>query len=407
LEILHKHGIQQIYNEAVYLGKGRHSWPQLYNFGFSRAHGKWAMYASDDITFNDGYLLKAVEFLNEQNTEIVGGVFFYKNVIAEPGWDIFGIDYTYGQKLLMNYGLLRLEDFRDVNGLDEEYKFYCADGDLCLKLYEKGKKLIPLSQCLVIHNNVLDNQKKSNLNDSKQDIELYLRKWKHFVSTDKTPEPRRLFLEVSLRNALDIKSTFISTKPSQTMHGKKLQSDINTLEQLRTAGVWVDGQPLRLHLGCGERHIDGYINIDYPPIEHTVQTKSASDVFADITALYFPDQTVDEIRLHHVFEHFDRPTALALLCRWNLWLKTGGSILIETPDFEASMVLIDSQQHSYNQKQGILRHLFGSHEAEWAVHKDGWYKDKFQHVLSGLGFDDIQFEFTEWQMTRNITVRAK
>lgn len=407
LEILHKHGIKQVYNETVCLGNERHSWPQLYNFGFSKAKGIWGMYASDDITFSEKCISKAVELLNKQNSDVAGGIFFYKNIIAESGWDKFGIDYTYGQKLLMNYGLLRLEDFRDVNGLDEDYKFYCADGDLCFKLYEKGKKLIPLPQCLVVHNNVLDNQKKSNLNDSKQDIELYLRKWMHFVSTNKTPEPRRLFLEMSLRNALDIKSTLISTKPSQTMHVKKLQPDINTLDPLRMAGVWIDGQPLRLHLGCGERHLSGYINIDYPPIEHTVQTKSASDVFADITTLQFPDQTVDEIRLHHVFEHFDRPTALALLCRWNLWLKTGGSILIETPDFEASIALIDSQQHSYKQKQGILRHLFGSHEAEWAVHKDGWYKDKFQHVLSSFGFDNIQFEFTEWQMTRNITVLAK
>jgi len=404
LEILRKHGINQIYNELEYFGEGKHSWPQLYNFGFTKAQGKWAMYASDDIIFNAGCFSKAVELLDKQNPEVSGGIFFYKNLIAEPGWDRFGIDFTYGQKLLMNYGLLRRESFCEVNGLDEVYKFYCADGDLCYKLYERGKKLIPLPQSLVIHNNFLDSQKKSNLNNSKQDIELYLRKWKHFVSTNKTPEPRRLFLETSLRNELDIKSTFISTEPSQTT---QIKTHKNTLDQLRMTGVWFDGQPLRLHLGCGERHLGGYVNIDYPSIEHTVQTKSAADVFADITALQFPDQTVDEIRLHHVFEHFDRPAALALLCKWNLWLKTGGSILIETPDFEANLALIESPQYSYKQKQGILRHIFGSHEAEWAVHKDGWYKDKFQHVLSGFGFGDIQFEYTEWQMTKNITVRAK
>ena len=139
LEVLRKHGINQIYNEFEYFGEGKHSWPQLYNFGFTKAQGKWAMYASDDIIFNAGCFSKAVELLDKQNPEVSGGIFFYKNVIAEPGWDRFGIDFTYGQKLLMNYGLVRLDSFREVNGFDENYKFYCADGDLCLKFYEKGK----------------------------------------------------------------------------------------------------------------------------------------------------------------------------------------------------------------------------------------------------------------------------
>lgn len=407
LDMVHKHGIKQIHNETVSLGKGRHSWPQLYNFGFSKARGVWGMYASDDITFNEGCITKAIEVLNRQTKEVAGGIFFYKNRIAESGWDTFGIDYTYGQKLLMNYGLLRLEEFRGVGGLDEAYKFYCADGDLCFKFYEKGKVLIPLPQCLVIHNNILDNQKKINLKESNHDIEFYLQKWKHFVSTDKTPEPRRLFAETGVRNPFDTKSTFVFTNPQQATQVKILKPNTNTLDQLRMASLLADGQPLRLHLGCGERHFDGYINIDFPSTEHTVQTKPAADVFADITTLNFPEKTVDEIRLHHVFEHFDRPTALALLCKWHLWLKISGNILIETPDIEASLARIESPQYSYKQKQGILRHIFGSHEAKWAVHKDGWYKEKYQCVLGKLGFSDIQFEFTEWKTTHNIVVYAK
>ncbi|HHT9107002.1 MAG TPA: glycosyltransferase [Candidatus Wunengus sp. YC64] len=54
-----------------------------------------------------------------------------------------------------------------------------------------------------------------------------------------------------------------------------------------------------------------------------------------------------------------------------------------------------------------MRHLFGSHEADWAIHKDGWYREKYEHVLSKLGFDEIHFEFSHWQMTYNIIVKAK
>lgn len=112
---------------------------------------------------------------------------------------------------------------------------------------------------------------------------------------------------------------------SQSSFQKSKITNINDspLEELRASGLWKEGQPLRLHLGCGEQRLEGYVNIDYPPSEHTVQTKTGADIFADITTLNFPTHSVDEIRLHHVFEHFDRATALALLIKWHSCLKIG------------------------------------------------------------------------------------
>ncbi|MFO7733951.1 MAG: methyltransferase domain-containing protein, partial [Candidatus Aminicenantes bacterium] len=106
--------------------------------------------------------------------------------------------------------------------------------------------------------------------------------------------------------------------------------------------------PLRLHLGCGEVFLRNYVNIDFPPSSHTVQHKAVADVFADLKDLSFPAFSVDEVRLHHVFEHFDRPTSLALLCTWQQWLKIGGVLIIETPDFEAA---VKRMLHSPNQQE--------------------------------------------------------
>ncbi|MBI5799635.1 MAG: glycosyltransferase [Verrucomicrobia bacterium] len=178
------------------------------------------------------------------------------------------------------------------------------------------------------------------------------------------------------------------------------------LAQLQQAHLWQPGAPLRLHLGCGEQRFDGYVNVDFPPAEHTVQTSVAADIFADIIRLDLPAASVDEVRLHHVFEHFDRPTALALLCRWQRWLKPGGRLTIETPDAEASARLLTEPQPSFAQKQVVLRHLFGSHEAAWAVHYDGWYPAKYQRVLGALGFGEVHCQLGEWQMTRNVTATA-
>jgi len=192
IAVLHKHDISSIYNESECLGAGRHSWPQLYNFGFSKARGKWAMYASDDIIFGPGCICRAVEVLEKQNGNVAGGIFFYKNAYStNPQWADYGIDFTYGAKLLMNYGLVRLDCFKEVGGLDEDYRFYCADTDFCYKLYQKGMRLIPLPGCLITHNNILDAQRQANLQVSDTDIKLLLQRWRHFVPTE-LPNPRRL-----------------------------------------------------------------------------------------------------------------------------------------------------------------------------------------------------------------------
>lgn len=163
---------------------------------------------------------------------------------------------------------------------------------------------------------------------------------------------------------------------------------------------------VKLHLGCGQIHLDGYVNIDYSPSEHTVQTISAADEYADITQLHFPVQSIDEVRLHHVFEHFDRPTALRLLITWYAWLREGGLLTLETPDFTrtAREVL---RRGRVEEQQTLMRHLFGSHEAAWALHADGWYREKFTLVLTALGYRDITFIDTRWKDTFNLIVQAE
>lgn len=175
------------------------------------------------------------------------------------------------------------------------------------------------------------------------------------------------------------------------------------------------GAPLRLHLGCGETYLDGYVNIDFPPSEHSVQTRAVADEFADITRLSYAPGTVHEVRLHHVFEHFDRPTALRLLVDWRTWLAPGGVLRIETPDFarSARTFLIASALRPVlgrivRQREYVsVRHAFGSHEAAWAVHWDGWYRARYRRTLQALGYTDLRFSRGSWRGTRNITVTAR
>ena len=162
---------------------------------------------------------------------------------------------------------------------------------------------------------------------------------------------------------------------------------------------------MKLHLGCGGVYLDGYHNVDLPPDEHGVQADIRPDEYADITALEYGPGTVAEVRLHHVFEHFGRPLALRLLIDWFEWLEPGGHVTLETPDFQrcARMFFLRPTARSRGR---LLRHVFGSHEAAWAVHWDGWYRSKFKLVLEGLGYERLAFERSRWQGTYNITVRG-
>lgn len=185
-----------------------------------------------------------------------------------------------------------------------------------------------------------------------------------------------------------------------------LSSYSNTYDALIEQNIISAGDSPALHLGCGMVHLEGYVNIDFPLDNHTVQTSSGADYFADITRLQFPNGSVSSVRNHHFFEHFDRNKALAMLCAWHLWLQQDGTLLIETPDFEKAIKRL-LKTRDYVTQQRILRHIFGSHEAFWGIHCDGWYKEKFHRILSRLGFEIEHVHQYSYLMTDNIVVHAR
>jgi len=146
---------------------------------------------------------------------------------------------------------------------------------------------------------------------------------------------------------------------------------------------------MKLHLGCGGTYLEGYTNIDYPTTDKTIM-KVKADIYQDITTLEYEKNSIDEIRSHHVFEHFNRVDALNLLLQWRLWLKPGGKLVIETPDYFWCSILMPFVIFKFKMELG--RHVFGTQEAHWANHLDFWYKGKFKKVLKILGFHKFKFK---------------
>ena len=145
---------------------------------------------------------------------------------------------------------------------------------------------------------------------------------------------------------------------------------------------------MKLHIGCGEKYLDGYVNIDYPQAEHSVM-KVRADIYHDIRTLSYPNDSVEEIRSHHLFEHFMRADAIALLLKWRRWLKPGGALVIETPDF-LNCAAAYASALTQKRRMELGRHMLGSQEAAWAIHYDFWDAPKFKYVLKECGFRNIK-----------------
>ena len=62
---------------------------------------------------------------------------------------------------------------------------------------------------------------------------------------------------------------------------------------------------LKLNLGCGDRHLDGWVNVDCQPVCHP-------DMVCDLEQFPWPfaDGSVSEVMLEHVLEHLGETRAL-------------------------------------------------------------------------------------------------
>jgi len=164
---------------------------------------------------------------------------------------------------------------------------------------------------------------------------------------------------------------------------------------------------VKLHLGCGERYLDGYVNIDFPPSEHAVQTKSVADQHADVLGLRYPAGSVEEVRLHHVFEHFERQVACALLAGWGSWLRVGGTLHLEVPDVVRTWLAALSPFAPKGRSFLAARHIFGSHEAPWAAHREGYSPRMLGGMLEAFGFAVADTRRNHWRGTHNFEMTAR
>lgn len=136
---------------------------------------------------------------------------------------------------------------------------------------------------------------------------------------------------------------------------------------------------MKLHLGCGKRHIPGFVHIDavdYPHVDHV----------ATIDALSFiPDESVGLIYNCHVLEHFKRRDIKRVLVEWNRVLRPGGMLRISVPDFAS---ICDVYQKTRDLGL-VIGSLFGRQDYLYNIHYNAFDFHTLERLLSDVGFTDV------------------
>ena len=136
----------------------------------------------------------------------------------------------------------------------------------------------------------------------------------------------------------------------------------------------------KLHLGCGQKYLDGWTNIDKLPTRINVVNDDVS------TLDTVNDGSVDLIYACHVLEHFGRHQVEEVLKCWSRKLKDGGLIRIAVPDFEATC-------KRYLEKKEIREvtgFMCGGQRNEHDYHKMIFDFESISFLLQKTGFERVK-----------------
>lgn len=177
------------YNRGVFNGKPveRKSWGYFMNLGFRSAQGKYICMISDDCLVIPGAIRNGYKFFEEKlaNKQKIGAVaFYYRNW---PDEKRYKVSLALDRNIYVNHGLFLKSALEEINYIDEEnFMFYYADSDLCLRLIRKGYDCIDCPTSFIEHFKHTDSAvRRSNKASANSDLDNYLKRWGGTYDTSK------------------------------------------------------------------------------------------------------------------------------------------------------------------------------------------------------------------------------
>jgi predicted SAM-dependent methyltransferase len=140
-----------------------------------------------------------------------------------------------------------------------------------------------------------------------------------------------------------------------------------------------DDKSIKLHLGCGEKFIPGFIHVDSRKFSHIDYVASADKLNM------FKDNSADLIYACHILEHFKRNQIEAVLKEWYRVLKPNGVLRLAVPDFEKLVEVY----LKYKDLKLILGPLVGGQDYPENTHYVVFDFISLSEVLKKVGFKKI------------------
>lgn len=161
---------------------------------------------------------------------------------------------------------------------------------------------------------------------------------------------------------------------------RKLWSPVRrAIDPIRVRARYLVGRPpaVKLHLGCGPKHFDGYVNVD-------LWITDATDLVCDVRRLPWPSNSVALIESHHTIEHISHRTIEENLREWHRVLIPGGKLILETPNFDETV-----REYLSGNEERLLS-IFGRQRRNGDAHLYGYNPERLARLLERVGFRDFQ-----------------
>lgn len=157
----------------------RRSWGYFMNLAFKCTQGKFIVMISDDSLLIPGSIMNGLNYFEDltlQGRTIGAVAFYFRNW---PEQQKYFVRTTLGHKISVNHGMFLRSALEDVGWIEEDrYQFYHADGDLCLKLWQRGYEVIDCPRAFVEHFRHANSKiRKHNMQKQKADWSAYLNRW--------------------------------------------------------------------------------------------------------------------------------------------------------------------------------------------------------------------------------------
>lgn len=160
-------------------------------------------------------------------------------------------------------------------------------------------------------------------------------------------------------------------------------------------------EKVRINLGCGDKIIEGYINVDV--VESRAGKKP--DIICDLHKLdIFENNFADEVMAIHVIEHFWQWEINDILLEWKRILKNNGKLILECPNLitAAHEFIKNPDLNALGGKEGQRSMWVFYGDPAWKdpymIHRWGYTPKSLAFALHKAGFKEIKQEPAQFKL---------